>query len=88
VPIFDFKCDKCGKEFESIEKKDVTEVICECGCISKRIFPKTAPKFNLKYNPKTDMVDWNGNKTRYWDKYKEMKEKGQKPRIPALDGDG
>jgi DNA-directed RNA polymerase subunit RPC12/RpoP len=38
MPLFDFKCCKCGKEFESIEKQEVNEVICECSYIAKRIF--------------------------------------------------
>jgi hypothetical protein len=43
--------------------------------------------FKLKYNPKTDLVDWDGNRSRYWDDYKKMKANGENPRIPALDGE-
>jgi len=88
MPLYDYEC-KCGCKFESIEPIDTDFAICkECGFIAQKVFPKKSPQFNLSYNPKTDMVDWNGNKTRYWDDYKKMKEDGKKPRIPALDGDG
>jgi hypothetical protein len=35
--------DKCGKEFESIEKQEVNEVICECSYIAKN-FSKEGTK--------------------------------------------
>jgi len=65
----------------------VNEVICKCGYIANRIFPKKPPKFDLIYNNATDMVDWDGNTSRYWDDYKKMKAEGKNPRIPKLDGD-
>lgn len=43
--------------------------------------------FKLTYNPVTDMVDWDGNRTRYFDEYKKMKKEGKNPRIPQLDGE-
>lgn len=82
MPLFDFKCCKCKKEFESIENQEVTEVICECGYIAKRVFPKKAANFNLKYNPKTDICDWSGNTTQYYRKYNEAKERGENVRLP------
>lgn len=88
MPIYDFKCEHCGI-FDSIEKTDTDIAKCpKCGKKSKRIFPTKSPRFNLTYNPKTDICDWNGNTTRFYDEYKKMKAEGKNPRIPALDGDG
>ena len=43
--------------------------------------------FKLLYDPKKDRVDWDGNRTRYFDEYKKMKKEGKNPRIPQLDGE-
>ena len=38
MPLFDFRCSKCGNEFESIENQEVNESTCpKCTYISKRI---------------------------------------------------
>lgn len=87
MPIYDFKCE-CGYEFDSIVKLGTVGKKCpKCGKKAKKIFPQKAPRFDLKYNPKSDMVDWDGNTTRFYDEYKKMKAEGKNPRIPALDGD-
>ena len=89
MPLFDYECKDCGCEFDSIQKEKETIIRCvKCGGSSARVFPRKPPSFNLKYNPKTDMCDFDGNSTRYWEDYKKMKAEGKKPRIPALDGDG
>lgn len=90
MPIFEFRCKKCGEEFERIEKDhNVKETTCPyCHFNAFRIFPTKAPNFKLVYNPQKDITDWNGNKTRYWDDYRKMKAEGKKPRIPSLDGEG
>lgn len=32
MPMFDYKCDACGAEFEALRKADETETACkECG---------------------------------------------------------
>lgn len=89
MPIYDWECTKCHVQFEYMAK--INEEIIKCPlCFdedAERIFPQSAPSFKLTYNPQKDMVDWDGNKTQYWDKYKEMKAEGKKPRIPALDGE-
>ncbi len=56
--------------------------------IAEKIFPTKAPSFKLVYNPQTDKVDWDGNRTQYYDAYKKQKAEGKNPRIPKLDGDG
>jgi len=87
MPVFDYQCEECGLSFEAIAKFDEIVKCPKCfDADSKKIFIN-APTFKLKYNPKTDMVDWNGNRSQYWDEYNKMKEEGLKPRIPALDGD-
>jgi putative FmdB family regulatory protein len=86
MPIYDYQCPKCHKVFERIAKENEV-VVCECKYIAKRIFPQKSPSFKLTYNPKTDIVDWDGNRSRYWDQYKKDKEDGKKVRIPQLDGD-
>lgn len=88
MALYDYECPECGLMFEWVAKFD-EEVKCPvCWDITaKRIFPQSAPKFKLKYNPQTDMVDWDGNRSRYWDDYKKMKAEGKKPRIPELDGE-
>jgi putative FmdB family regulatory protein len=88
IPIFDFKCEHCGLQFDKLVDKDVEIATCpKCEHNSFRIFPQKAPNFNLRYNPITDVCDWNGNTTRYWDEYKKQKSEGKNVRIPKLDGD-
>jgi putative FmdB family regulatory protein len=83
MPIFDFDCDDCGNKFESIEKFNVKTVICpNCGEKAKRVFPRSAPKFELLYDPKKDKVDWNGNTSQYYRLYNEAKERGEKVSLP------
>lgn len=87
--LYDFECTECGKVFEDfVDNSSILVVKCKiCSKKAKRIFPQKSPSFKLVYNPKTDMVDWNGNRTRYYDEYNKMKKEGKNPRIPALDGD-
>lgn len=88
MPLYDFSCTICHAEFEQILDMDHNFTTCaKCGERAIRIFPQKAPNFKLKYNPKTDKVDWEGNTSQYWKDYKQMKEDGKKPRIPALDGE-
>jgi putative FmdB family regulatory protein len=89
IPVFDFECEHCGLAFDKLVEPDVQIATCpECEGNSYKVFPKKAPSINLKYNPVTDMVDWNGNTTRYWDQYKKDKADGKDVRIPKHDGDG
>ncbi len=85
MPLYDFECDKCKLQFEAIAKFE-EEIKCPV-CfdeIAKQLPPQgKSPSFKLVYNPQKDIVDWDGNKTRFWDDWK--KDKTQ--RIPQLDGD-
>ena len=89
MPLYDYYCPKCRAEFEWMAKFD--EVVKCPLCfdqVAEKEFPTKAPSFKLTYNPKTDKVDWDGNRSQYWDKYKEMKKTDPNCRIPKLDGDG
>lgn len=89
MPIYDFTCDHCGLEFDKIVDYNVMIATCpKCEKDSYKVFPRKAPCIDLKYNPVTDMVDWDGNTTRYWDDYKKDKADGKDVRIPKHDGDG
>ena len=89
MPIYEFECNDCGIVFEDIVRIGTVGKTCpKCGKKSKKIFPRHPPKFNLKYNPQSDIVDWDGNTTRFYDEYRKMKAEGKNPRIPKLDGDG
>jgi len=70
MPIYDYKCSKCGKEQEIIlfgNLIDKDELVCsECGnelTDDERL--TGAASFKLVYNNKTDICDWNGNTTQY-----------------------
>ena len=89
MPVYDFECDNCGHEFDKLVSHEVSETMCiGCSKTAKRVFPRKAPGIELKFNPETDMVDWDGNKSQYWDAYKEQKNEGKDVRIPKHDGDG
>jgi len=48
MPIYEFKCKKCGKLTEQIFPitKDVNHIVCECGYISKKIMSISSFKIN------------------------------------------
>jgi putative FmdB family regulatory protein len=82
MPIYDFECS-CGYEFDAIAKTDQKYCKCpECGKKAKVVFPKGAPRFDLKYNPKTDIADWDGNTSQYYRLYNEAKDRGENVRLP------
>ena len=83
MPLYDYDCKKCGNEFESIEKFNSKGAICpDCGYIAKRVFPRTAPRFELTYDPKKDKVDWDGNSSQYYRLYNEARDRGEKVSLP------
>lgn len=83
MPIYDYECGSCGYEFDQIVPYDTDDTICEkCGATARRTIIKGAPKINLKYNPKSDICDWDGNTTQYYRKYNEAKARGENVRLP------
>jgi len=89
MPIFDYSCERCNLEKEVLQVHDASEwiMLCECGGLFRKMAPQSAPSFELRYNNKTDMVDWFGNKSSFYNSYKEAKARGENVRIPELDGD-
>jgi putative FmdB family regulatory protein len=79
----DWECQKCGLVFEDWTGMNVAINSCKkCGhdeC--HKVFNK-APTIELKYNPKTDICDWDGNTTQYYRKYNEAKDRGENVRLP------
>ena len=89
MPIYDYDCEHCGLQFDKLVSSDVVIATCPgCGGDSHKVFPRKAPSIDFKYNPVTDIVDWDGNTSRYWDDYKQQKADGKDVRIPKHDGDG
>lgn len=90
MPIYSVKCKKCKKEEEVLTLR-VSEKIsnCKCGGKRKKLAPSgKSPSFKLIYNNQTDMVDWNGNRSKYWDDWKKIPfDKRRKYRIPKHDGE-
>jgi putative FmdB family regulatory protein len=83
MPLYDYKCKACKLEFESIEKTDTQIIACgKCGGFALRMFPKKSPIHELKYDPKKDICDWDGNTSQFYRLYNEAKDRGEKVRLP------
>ena len=78
MPIFDYRCDNCEwvEEVLQVHNTDDKTFKCKCGGTFRKAAPMTPPSFELKYNNKTDMCDWGGRSSRYWDDYKKAKSQG------------
>jgi hypothetical protein len=82
-------CPNCGQEKEDIIEKIETSTIHYCNnCDYPMVRATNCSHFKLKYDPSKDIVDWDGNRSRYWDEYKKQKAEGKNVRIPKHDGDG
>jgi len=92
MPLYDFCCENtdCAAVFEwFVSIKDIKKVKCPyCwNSPAKQIWTMgKSPSFKLTYNAQTDICDWNGNRSKYWDDYKKQKAEGKKVRIPKHDG--
>lgn len=84
MPLYDMVCMRCENEFEYLAANtDIKYCRCpNCGKKAKKVFPKTAPVFNLSYNPKKDICDWEGNTSQFYRLYNEAKDRGEKVRLP------
>ena len=83
MPIYDYKCGACDHVFEQIVPFETDDTVCEkCGATARKIFSAKGQKFNLKYNPKSDICDWDGNTSQYYRAYNEAKERGENVRLP------
>ena len=85
MPMFDYYC-KCGKKYELLVKRGEEErQRCpECGALMDRQFPGIV-NFKLVYNNKTDMCDWKGNTSQYWNDVKKQREKKGKLMMPVTE---
>lgn len=45
MPLYDYKCKKCGNNFEKIVKSADELVVCKCGYIVQKKFPNS---FNFR----------------------------------------
>ena len=87
MPIYIVKCQKCNKEEEVLTLR-ISEIIPDCECGGKRIIiapSGKSPSFKLLYDNKKDIVDWDGNRSTYYDEYKKQKAEGKDVRIAELD---
>jgi len=83
--MFDYRCE-CGHKEERIVKHGEfdTQECSKCGAYMLRQFPDSF-RFELKYNNKTDMCDWQGNTSQYWNDVKKQKDKEGKLMMPVTD---
>lgn len=90
MPIYNVKCKKCNKEEEVLTLR-ISEIISNCKCGGKRIIiapSGKSPSFKLTYDPKKDICNWDGERSKYYDEYNKQKAEGKNVRIAQLDGDG
>ena len=84
MPMYDYSCS-CGYKEEKIVFCCADSQMCpECGKLMKKEFPK-GTRFNLKYDNKKDMCDWDGNTSRYWDDVNKQKKEEGKITVPVTE---
>ena len=78
IPLFEYRCNLCNNVDERLEfgtEMEADHYCSLCEGLASRIVSQC--KFELKYNNKTDLCDWEGNSSHYWDDYKKARENGQ-----------
>jgi putative FmdB family regulatory protein len=84
VPIFDWKCIKCGNIEEHLDtSKDAKHVCSKCGAPSIKLFPSTF-NFRLIYDPKKDKISWGAegySRSQYWDDVNAKNNKDRKIQV-------
>lgn len=86
MPIFDIVCNDCKviKEDVMLKAGETPTTACpECGELMTK--KPDFGSFELKYDNKTDMCDWNGETSRYWKDYKEAKARGENVKPAGAD---
>lgn len=79
--LVDLFCDNCNNilvdQFvdTSLENHGICDK-CKKGILKRMVSNKMT--FELKYNNKTDICDWDGNSTQLWNKVKETKKEDVK----------
>lgn len=76
MPLLDLICTKCGNEVIDVWlKANENPGICKlCKGALARI---PGGHFKLVYNNKTDMCDWSGNTSMYWNEVKKQRAEGK-----------
>ena len=65
-----WKCEKCKKLYTDKVTFGTEVVKCEVCGDNCTLDPVFTAKFKLVYNNKTDICDWDGNDTQYYDAIK------------------
>ncbi len=80
--MFDWECEHCGLIFENLVDTNIDIISCpDCDHDCRKVIIK-ARSVELKYDPKKDICDWDGNTTQYYRKYEEAKDRGENVRLP------
>jgi putative FmdB family regulatory protein len=77
IPIFEYRCTVCNNVDEKLEfgnEMDQDHICSKCNKPSEKIV--STSRFELKYNNKTDMCDWQGNTSMYWNDVKKQQAAG------------
>jgi len=77
MPLYDFYCEKCGAERIDVLCSLTDGVMCD-KCYTSMQRKCNCKHFRLDYNNKTDMCDWAGNSSNYWNDVKSARERGEK----------
>lgn len=82
MALFDFFCEKCGKTVERIIRDGTDSILCDCGGVLVKQFPRTF-NFYLKYDPKRDKVSWGNEGYATTQRYKEYDKQAKKNIFPV-----
>lgn len=75
--LYSLYCKTCDYTIEELYKYD-EEIIHKCPNCKTVLNKETlVGSFELKYDPKKDIVDWDGNTSQYWNAVKEERRKGK-----------
>lgn len=89
MPIYDWKCTKCGNIEEHLDINSDKEHKCsKCGAPAVKLFPSTSFNFRLSYNPKKDKVSWGAEgyaRSQYWDDVNKQNEKERTLQVQVPD---
>jgi len=85
MPIYDLYCKYCDYEKEDVILK-IDEFNGDCPVCNYPLDRVANTKsFKLLYDNKKDSVDWDGNRSAYYDEYNRQKAEGKDVRIAELD---
>jgi len=81
MPIFDFKCNKCGKIFEIVKVSTKQIIRCSCGSTdAERLFTSSV-SFRLISHPDRDVAPW------FTERYLAKKKKRKRWGKPGITND-